>query len=447
MSLRLFDYADVVFGPGFSVQDVLTGFESRVLILYNMPSYIPRSKVKNALSPFGPITRLWISPKQGHKDRTVLVKATFADQRCASIAAAALDEATLFESRISARLALQESTLLGREIVHDSDVMLVFPTPYVDAYLGYSTLERANTAVRLASGYRIGDSILAANIHQGPPGVGKHTVKLSGVPPNADLHVFDVFGSNDGVMMRSRPNYPSLNFALYHLQAALEAHGELTSITVMSPPYKNLEIRGWARFASPAAADRAYQSLHGSELCFGHGKLEVWRTFSATYRISNQVFEALYDAMKDLRDHVTSPCHVKFYTDDSKQTGFVRVRLRAPTLSGLAELKKSLKVILQGEVIKIGDQIVWDPYFLGKSGAMFISGVSHNNPLVIIRIEERESCIRLLGSSRHLQGARGAIQERALQISLQKVQSIPVQYISHRVLIGSVTNRRLYQLV
>ncbi|KAI0797219.1 hypothetical protein BC629DRAFT_254979 [Irpex lacteus] len=444
MSLRVLDAVEVLFGPGFVVQEVVTGFESRLLFLKNIPACVTPARIREALIPFGEVLNIQL-PEKRPAEGAMTAKATFADHRAASAAARALDGSTLFKARVTARLASEKSTTLGKGVVRDGDVLLEFPAPCRDAFVGYATLERARRATEIAYRAQMGDSILSASIYPGLPAVGPHNVRFCGLPPDTQAHELAAFGSNTGVMF-TRPNYTSLDDALKALQAKLENYGELISVTVISPPFENQTIRAWAHFATPTAADDACGDLNGRRpWYFGHGRISAQHVVSITYQLPNRVFDVLVETLRDLRSHVYTTAHrcdITFQTRSRDRTGSVGVKLSAETLPTLTKLKTSFEAILRGEVVRFDGRAAWDSFFARSSGAAFIAALEADHPNVIIQIDTRKSCIRLFGSPRRTWRARTKIQEQMVKLHTRKVHSISLD----GTLLGLFMNSDLLKL-
>lgn len=424
--LRVLDGVDVRFGPGLEVQKVVTGFESRVLFLKNVPSCTPTSLIREALLPFGEVLNIY-TPRTRVEEGTMTVKAAFENHTAASAAARALDGCTLFSACLTAFLASEKSTALGKGVVRDGDVLLEFPAPSRDAFVGYSTLEGARHATQVAYRAQMGDSILAASIYRGLPAIGLHNVRFYGLPPDTKPHELEAFGSNTGVMF-TRPTYASLDAALLALQTKLEKYGELTSITVPSPPYENKKIRAWARFTTPTAAANACEDLNGRRpWFFGHGRLTARHVLSIIYHLPNRLFDALSDTLQDLcslSERTTNCYYMTFHSRDRERTGSVGVKLIAETYPSLTKLKTSLESILRGEVVRLEGRAAWDYFFTRASGAAFVASLEANHPPAIIQVDTRQSCIRLFGPPPQTWHVKAVIQAQIRELRTRKVHSI-----------------------
>lgn len=445
MTLHVLDAVRVTFGPGLEVQEVITGFESRVVILKNIPCRATPPKIKAALVPFGEVVSVQFPESPGTGD-SMTVKVTFADHRCASSAASALDGCSLFKVRVEARLASQQSTSLGKGVVRDGDVCLEFPAPCRTAFVGYSTLEGAEYAVQKAFRAQMGDSILSASIYDGLPMVGRYNVRIDGLPPDTEAVEMEYFGSNAGVMF-TQANYMSLENALKKLQTRLESYGELISVKVISPPFEKQTVRAWAHFTSDAAADAACKDFNNRRPWYlGHGKIQVQHVTSITYQLPNRVFDVLSETLRYLRScvHTTEHrCDITFQTRFKAQDGYVGVKLSAEALPTLIRLKSSFEKILRGEVVMFDAHVAWDSYFARASGSAFIAELEKKYPMIIIKVDTVKSCIRLFGSPSLTGRARSAIQGQMIKLRTRKVHSIP---LDRSLLAFLIVNRDLLKL-
>jgi hypothetical protein len=438
MSMVVLDSVQVKFGPGFAIHEVVTGFESKTVILKNIPSHVTVGMLRTALTPFGELLNVQV-PDNRSGDGPMIVKASYASPTSASIASASLDGATLFKARVTARLASHQSTALGKGTVRDGDVYLELPAPGRDAFVGYSTLEKATQAVQSADNAEMGQSILSASIYEGVPKIGSYNVRIRGLPPDTAISELKAFGDNEGAML-GRCNYQSLDSCLRYLQAQLEQFGELVSIKVISPPFENQTIRAWAHFTTPTAADEACKQLHNRRRWFG--RLKAQHVMSITYQIPDRIFDYLADNIRYLRSCVytaTHRCDIFVYSRNRAETGSVAVKLTAETLPNLTKLKTSFEGILRGETVMFDRRAAWDSFFARASGTAFIAGLEAAHPGVQIQIDLRRCCIRLFGARYRTWRVRQAIQAQMVKLGSRKTHSLPLD----RNLIGLFMNSDL----
>ena len=428
ITLRILDAIKVTLGPGLAVQEIITGFESRVVILKNVPGGVTLPQIKAVVSPFGDI--LDIRRSESHPGNTT-VKVVFVDHRHASEAAKSLDGRYLFGVCLATCLASQQCTALGKGVVHDGDVMLTFPAPCKSAFVGYPTLEAAKNAIRIADRAQMGDYILHAYSHSGMPQLGTHTVKFDGLPVDAEADEMIVFGPNTGTMF-TRQNYRSLDDALLELQYKLETYGELVSIRVIGPPFEKQSVRAWAHFTSSSAAKRASKDYNRRRpWYFGQGTVQARYTMSISYHLPKRVFNVLEDMLRQIRDRFYNNriyCDVVFRTQYINEDRSVGVKLVSEDLAILTNLKNSFEEVIRGEVVRLDSQVVWDPLFARAPGAAFIASLERDHPMVLIQVDKLKSCIRLFGSPSRASCVRKSIQHKAVELRIRKIHSIPLDH-------------------
>ncbi|KAI0342306.1 hypothetical protein BDW22DRAFT_1330758 [Trametopsis cervina] len=428
ITIPLLDSVSVTLGPGFAVSEVVTGFESKTVIIKNIPSNVTSKKLRKTLESFGELKNLQIPDNRSSPGHTI-IKATFTSHSHAENASKSLDGTKLFGTRITARLASQKATSLGKGVVRDGDVYLEFPAPCRTACIGFATLESAQHAIELANDAEMGQSILSAFLYRGAPTIATYNVKILGLPPDTTAQELIGFGDNEGIMLM-KSNYQSLDNALKELQASLERYGELDALVVYSPPFMNQTVRAWAHFSSPAAADEACKILNNCrQPYFDHEPMHAEHVLSIQYRLPPHVFAVLRDNIRYLRACVHDPtnrCDITIRGGRIHDTGAVGVKLTAETLSNLTRLKSSFESILRGETVMMNNRIAWNSFFASASGALFVADLQARSYGVLIDVDLRRSRIRLYGSPHKLVRVRQAICGKIAGLDAQKLHTFPL---------------------
>lgn len=433
MSVKVHDSVTVKIGPGFTVEEVVTAFESRTVVLKNIPTQVTTKMILQALSPFGDVVDVQL-PEDRPESRSMTVKATFTRYQDAASAAENLDRARLFGVNISAQLASHQSTSLGKGNVKDGDIYLEFPAPCKTGYAGYSSLPAAANAINLADGGVLRELIVSAAMYAGVPGIGKHNVKFYGLPADATAEELDILGPNDGVMFE-RPTYTDLKETLRGLQRRLEGFGDLIFITVIPPPFTKQTIRAWAHFTSPVVADAACRALNGRRQWFlNNERICARHVMSVLYKLPLRVFDALSDNIYRLRRHVsnaTHRCDIVVHSKRISETTPATVKLVAESLPNLTKLKTSFEALLKGQVVYVdarygGHVPVWDHFFAQPAGASFLSALEADHPGVIVQREVNRSLIRVFGSEIKLKPVRRAIRGKVAELRARQLHSFPV---------------------
>lgn len=165
----MLDGTKVTFGPGFEVRQLVTGFESRDVIIRKIPSSTTEEEIRRALEVFGEVSRVSIPEKKGS---TMVVKASFTNHLHASQAVYALEGASVFgDDRLDIVLGSHKSAGVGKGIVQDGDLFIEFPTPNRIGYVGFYTFEDADAAVKKMNGVVLRKCYITAEHFPGIPSV------------------------------------------------------------------------------------------------------------------------------------------------------------------------------------------------------------------------------------------------------------------------------------
>lgn len=398
ISVNVIDGVHVTFGPGLQVQNVKTGFESRMVILKDIPSKKTSDDIKRLLSPFGDVSHVQLPDVRDQK--TMTVKATFATHDEASKAVSALTDTTPFGTSFEIYLASRSSTSLGKGSVHDGDVRLEFPAPCKSVYVGYSSKEDAEKAIAKAKVTEMGECELDADIFFGIPSITMFNVKIMGAPPDAKPADFDQFGPNKGVVLE-RPKYHDIRASVKELLRHLERFGEVNKITVLGPPFSRQTVIAWAHFKSPGAADSACRALHKQSLRYlGNQQIFARHTRTITYNLPVGVFAAIKQDIVILQKRIgASQDHgyISWFDARSSATKPVLVKLAAEQLVVLTRIKAAFETILRGERLVVDGQVLWDPFFSYAVGVKWLESLESDHRGVLINRDPRKRYISLFG--------------------------------------------------
>ncbi|THH29251.1 hypothetical protein EUX98_g4945 [Antrodiella citrinella] len=377
VTVTVIDAIRVTFGPGFEVQLLQTGFESRQITMKGIPATVTVDAVKKVLLQFGEVT---VQIPDQKADKTMRVKANFTNHVDAGSAVAALDGSDVLGGRMDVQLV---STSPGKAIVQDGDVCLEFPSPSKIAYAGYTNHEQANAAIALAF-----EAAMYGEIYEGLPNLGPVNVRFQGLDPNAQCSDVEKFGEPEGVMLGDY-NYRRLETALEKLYDKLESFGDLETLDVLPPPYPRGIVRAWAHFGNPRTAERVCEEMHfRTQRFIGFTRLSAHLQRTSLYSLPANVFDALMFDIRYLRYCATmnqQRCNVIIM--DRRRLGIplVKVKLVAEDLTVLGRLKHSFELLLKGDLVVQDGSAVWDPFFTSWGGLAFLNELQGTRGVLINR--------------------------------------------------------------
>ncbi|KAI0945379.1 hypothetical protein AcW1_001614 [Taiwanofungus camphoratus] len=431
MNLTVLDSTKVTFGPGFEVQRLVTGFESRQVLVKNLPCHVTPADITATLEPFGEVVTVQMTEQTKTNGTAVTARVTFTNHDDASRAASALNGGCIFDSTVSVQLASFKSTSLGKGTLHDGDVFLEFASPHKTGFAGYPTEALANKAVANASGVDLRGFLVTAELYEGIPTVGSYNVRFRGLPPDAQARDLEMFGKNEGCMLE-RPKYQSLQGALKGLRNLVEGFGELITFNVLPPPYKRGLVRAWAHFAKSSVAANFCKSLHGKrQRFFGDNRLFARHVKTLTYALPSDVFDTLASDVHLLRSYICDKETGSSLSVQDRRPGLgaavpVTIKLASEDMKSLIKVKAAFERLLKGERIKQDGEIIWDGFFSRRAGIMYLDDLEHNNPGVMINRDPRRRTLSVFGPASKRLIVQSAILAKVASLRSQRLRSIPL---------------------
>ncbi|KZT10391.1 uncharacterized protein LAESUDRAFT_423546 [Laetiporus sulphureus 93-53] len=424
--LTVLDATRVTFGPGFEVQRLVTGFESRQVMFRRIPQGVTSAEVTSVLQPFGETVAVTLYDNV-KRDGTIAAKATFAEHEQASQAASALDGSLLFGSNISARLLTFSDTMVGKGSLADGTVYLEFPSAHKTGFVGYASRKLAEEAIAKANGTEMREALVSAAIYEGLPSVGTVTVRFLGLPANTRAEELARYGNNEGVMM-TQPNYNSTSTAIGRLREILTGYGELLSFNALPPPYRRSTVRVWAHFDSSEIAEIVRVNFHWRRKQFcGSGRIVARHIRSLKYSLPVEVYKALSADIRLLSSYIwTTEASSSISVLDKRAAvgGRVMIKLVSQNMPSLARLKTHFERLLRGEKLVENGEVVWDGFFSRRGGIFFLEELERRFPDVLVNRDPRRRTLALFGPVHKRQIVRSIILTRVARMRAQKTHVI-----------------------
>lgn len=428
MTLNVLDSTKVTYGPGFEVQSIATAFETRQVMLKDLPRGISTAEVSSALMPYGEVTSIFL-PDPGKKG-VAGAKVTFATPEQAASAASDLDGTELFGTTINARLWSGQPSVVGKARLADGDVLFEFPCAHKTAYVGYSTRAQAEKAISLANETEVKGNWVVAELHEALPSAGAVTIRLRGLPASTQTKDLMRYGKAEGFMVE-RPNYESTKAAIHRLRVILEKFGHEFLFNLLPPPYKRGIVRAYAHFETAEAAEAVCAALHNRRQPFcGYGMLSATHISTLVYQLPPTVFNALAYDIRLLNAFVWrtfEPGSSISIIDNRAIRGPlspVCVKLAAQRNQSLTKMKALFDRLLHGEKIEQGGEIVWDAFFARRAGIFYLEDLQRRHPGVLINRDPRKGILSLFGPEPMRGVVRSAILAKVCDLKSRKWYSV-----------------------
>jgi hypothetical protein len=421
LTVNISDHSKVKFGDGFEVLEITTGFESRWILIKNLPPSMTKDTITGILEPFGQLKNL-----RYNEQASTVVKAEFSTFSEAERAASHLNGAQVFGKTLTASLAVN-NTGAATGIVQDATVVLTWDAPSRVGYAGFEDLSDAESAIAAAD-VSLRGSFVSAALHKGLPALGLYTIRIQGLPPDAtpqDIQKLCKCRTED--IMMERPNYTSLAGIVRGIRTFLEELGQLT-FEMVPPSRKEQLFRAWATFPSPQLATDAAQYMNSRpQGLLRRCKLRAYHINTISYALSPDTFAKIDKEIELLYDSSWSRFrHGAFVRIDRRPGGPCHIKLHGDNLKNLRTLKSEFETILHGEIVRQDGKVCWDRFFGHPVGRLYLDDLERQHPPASIRTDSSRRHIVISGSSDHRQAIRQRILEKHADLSRQKVRTIPL---------------------
>ncbi|KAI5118605.1 hypothetical protein M0805_004180 [Coniferiporia weirii] len=428
MTVTLLKSTLVTLGPGFRILNVTTGFESRYVLLGNLPVVITEQDVRDIALPFGDILKVDCRrPQSAGKGSTAKVQ--YADYSQAAAAIAGLNGSMHFFAKITAHPDIYRGAHeVGK--LSACNVRIDIPAPGIEAYSGYETLKEAEKVIADIHGTTMKGHVVAAHLHNGLPKAGPFTVKFEGLPYQTTDKKVRTFGgmnynSEEPDVLLGHAAYKCLADATNVLQKIFEEYGNVISLDFANSPPVNGRIRGIVRFASTAGAATACSALNGRRFVFlGSERIYLDHLHKLTYKTSSETFVALREDLRRLQSFARGQPGVQM-TMTPVGAGETEIELSGSHLDSLKKVKTPLERMIEGEVLVDRSSPVWDNFFSTASGNSFIDATSKATHVRIF-VHHARCLIRLWGTPAAKEEARELIMKEVRRLRSKSTFSIPL---------------------
>ncbi|KAK7033649.1 hypothetical protein VNI00_012649 [Paramarasmius palmivorus] len=442
-TVPLRDHIKVRFGPGFTISDVTTGFETAWVYLSGLPASITTEQLNRVLSRYGSVQELKF---YAHRPPLVSAKARFTNNREAQEAVGVLDGTRLqlgedvivcagsggvSGSVVTARLSLHVGEGHNASL-QDTAVRITFEAPGKRGYAGYPTLERARKALEIVN-REYTTTFISARIHVGLPAVGAHTVCFSNLPPQMKEKGMKRYAEPEGMMWENQ-NYRDVDDAAggirWLIESSTDAQAmgiEVVKFDVLPPPYRDGRVRAWAYFATPRMARDAVGLLHKRKpKCTGHSIVFAQHVQTLSYGIPVDVYNRAAQDIESLKATLWRQGKRTMTISMVRLDNLVIAKLSADDLKDLGELKAELERTLQGEVVRDDGQVIWSDFFARSDGRAFLRSLEDHFKGVTIKDDAVRRGLRLFGPKEKRNSVRLELVKKHKELRMGELRSLIV---------------------
>ncbi|KAF8347699.1 hypothetical protein F5887DRAFT_915436 [Amanita rubescens] len=403
----------VVFGAGGHVQYALTATDPNRVILKNLPSHVSRRELENL-----PVTGL----RTVHVDKLTepikaIIELSTKEQTLSALQI--LNDYELEGSTLSAQL-YSDLALDPDRAVMNCDVKVTWPTPCKTAWARYGTVtlakeDAARLDGRIIEGRKIKASYLPAKKGQ----TTMFTVQIDNLPAEDTSVSIKQRCTECQYVNVTAPTYVSL--PIESIKEILGKYGVLTAFDILDLPASE-EMTAFAKFETPEAATAATGKVKVDFLGIG-GILKVRGIHRSRFDIQPEQFRFIEGDLEKFRDIYNGQCSILVVSSDCD----VRIYVAAAWAEAMAfsKLLASLDTLINGDILKQDEAIVWDDYFDSPSSTKVIDAVNAENSKdynVLIIPDHRARRIHIFGEQLNRPRARESIL-KVLKKGQERLQS------------------------
>ncbi|KIK70092.1 hypothetical protein GYMLUDRAFT_213184 [Collybiopsis luxurians FD-317 M1] len=412
------DHIRIKLSAGFSIQEIVTGFETPWLYVNNIPTGTLECEISRLLSKHGTIQDIALDHGSGRGFQRARVR--FSNNIEARNANVSLNGTKQWGSIISTQLPV--NTAGGRSAtLQDNAIRIEWEAPSIVGYAGYPTEERAKKAIAIAKA-AYSTTYISAHIYTGLPQMAAYTVRFRNLPINTKKgHMFKYASPLD--MMWDMPNYTSVDDVAVFLRWKLDTSGiEIISFDVLPPPYRDGMVRAWVYFPTPSAAKDACTLLHlRKPTCTGRTRIFAYHMQTLSYSIPAEKFKNIAEDISIFRERLRREAFPGItLTVAPSGAQSVSVKLSAVDRKDLGHLKAEFEKLRGGEIVRNNGEILWDRFFGLAAGKVYLRQLEIDHLGLSIREDVHRRRITLFGQAKLRQMVKAILIEKVAELSVRE---------------------------
>ncbi|KAF7969685.1 hypothetical protein HWV62_26196 [Athelia sp. TMB] len=403
---RIFCKCKATFGAGAIVTEVLTPFDSRHLVLSNLPAEVKQEEFIKIAEPFGALSSIIISDVATSGLTSPSARLTYSGCAEADRAVEALNGKILRNATLKARLDVR-AIESGAGILLSRKVKISWYAPTVMAWAHYPTISAAKRQAADLEGQIFQGCCISASFQTpSPRQTTSFSVEIKNLPLNSTAAQVTRLCQSVSASV-SRPSY-NRDAGILAVRSMLV---DLVSFDIR--PADRKKITAFAEFSSAEAAATAVSTLNRvRQTCLGGSPLWLEQIHSVKYSIPARQFKVLLQELDQFRDDDEYKCKIRYYERDENGTPMdpVCVRIYGPDAKAVGTLKFSLENLVGGSSVISEGEGVYDQYLETAEGEVFIQEIN-SDPTIFVKLDTRTRSLRVFGPS----NLQDAVKDRIIQ--------------------------------
>ncbi|KAJ7490840.1 hypothetical protein FB451DRAFT_1221226 [Mycena latifolia] len=405
----------VNFGAGAAVLRVITPFESRRVLISNIPASVSDADIYAAISRLTTPAEVQIhrSPLSPLATATLV----FADANAAAQAASVISEISVGGKSLCGQLDLRPlaATEEGKGVVRGRKIKLTWYGRRASAFVHYPTVRSAEEHSQRLNGANYRGYTLSASFrppasiptirYRNRPSTQLFTVMIRNLPLDTSKIHLTGFCRAESVAI-DLPRCPE--DAPIQMQRVLERFGPVEVFDVLPMTNATAKVIAFVQFQSASAAGAAESALRTTPPTFlGGTPFFIERTFSVKYNIRRMLFIKIKGALDLLAG--LHPTMIRYYLGENLNEPVVLV-LHGSEPKVLGRIKTEVDRIAEGELLVVDGKRFWDDFLERAEGQLFLDTLNAREN-VFVRCDSRTRTIRVFGPELERLQARNLILE------------------------------------
>ncbi|KAJ7642856.1 hypothetical protein B0H17DRAFT_1216309 [Mycena rosella] len=414
----------VNFGAGAAVLRVITPFESRRILISNIPASVSDGDISAAI--FRLTTPADVQMHRPPLSALAAATLMFDDANAAAQAVSLISEISIGGKVLCGQLDLHPHAAAeeGKGVLRSRKIKLTWYGRRESAFVHYSTARSAEEHSKRLNGALYRGYTLSASFrptapapttrYRIRPSTQLFTVMLRNLPLDTSKIHLTGFCQAQSVAL-DPPRCPE--DSAIQMQRALERFGSVDTFDVWPTTKATAKITAFAQFQNPSAAGAAESALGTSPPVFlGRIPFFIERTFSVKYNIRGNLFAKIKGAVDLLAG--LHPTMIRYYLGENFKEPVVLV-VHGSEPKELGRMKTELDRIVQGELLVVDGQKFWDDFFERAEGETFLESLNAGENM-FVRCDSRTRTLRVFGPEMDRVQARNLIIDKLVEIGAHR---------------------------
>ncbi|KAI9452126.1 hypothetical protein BJY52DRAFT_1174588 [Lactarius psammicola] len=413
--VRNYSGSEVHFGVGAVIQKLTTAFESRTVVVSNVPADATRMAFIELAESFGDVKSLTCDGTSARIE--------YMDVSDAAYAVEGLSDQEIGQFTLSARFDLR-AVAAGPATLRSTKVKVSWYAPSTVAWAHYASLSKAKTEATRLNGTTFNGRTIHAKF-QIPSfrQTESFTVILEGLPPlfSSDSAQLKAIAHANHIAI-GKPTYIK-QVAIDRIRDLLTGYGHLDSFDVMPTSQANTKMTAWVQFVAAEDAARAVDKLHNSRQYFlRNGPLWLEQIHAVRYLLPRAQFVVLRSIVDQLSATTDGCCQLRYYDrgEGGAEVDPVCVRIYGPDAKSLTWTKRALEKAIQGRrLTDSGGAVVWHDFFTTVKGKDLVDEVQGRTS-TYIKCDPRLREVRISGEEEGIEYATTQCLVKIKELSSQE---------------------------